>query len=263
MTHPLVQTWIQAHEDFREVAAAAPWRHATAVPGWTVADLVAHTAWIERTALGLTDPLHEPDWAALPHVSGDFGRRSEVPVDLRRARGRDEVLTELDEAVAARREILLDTPDDALVANLFGIQRPLWHVLRERVFDLWVHEQDIRVAVDRPGHLDSDGARAAAEVLLDGLGYLWAKRARAPIGATLVVRTTPPGLALAGAVAREQDGRARPVPEPDGPTTSLTVPFPDFVALACGRLNADPRSVTIEGDRELGERVVDNFAITP
>ena len=211
------------------------------VPGWTVADLVAHTAWIERTALGLTDPDHEPEWTELPHASGEFGRRSEIPVDLRRSRGRDEVLAELDEAVAARLEALERMPDDAVTTNIFGIQRPLWHVLRDRVFDLWVHEQDIRIAVDRPGHLDSDGARTAAEVLIEGIGFVWAKRAQAPVGSTLVVRTTPPGLEVTGAVAQGQDGRARPVPEPIDPTTTLTLTFPDFVALTCGRRNADPR----------------------
>ncbi len=136
-------------------------------------------------------------------------------------------------------------------------------MLRDRIFDLWVHQQDIRVPLGEPGHLDDDGARITAEVLLAGLGFLWAKRAGAPSGTSLVVRTTPPGLALVAAVRIDADGRARPCDVPQDPTATLTLGFTNFVALACGRMNADAGAVVVAGDLELGARVVEDFAITP
>jgi hypothetical protein len=43
---------------------------------------------------------------------------------------------------------------------------PLWQALMVRVFDLWVHEQDIREAVGRPGNLASPGSAIVRELFL-------------------------------------------------------------------------------------------------
>lgn len=263
MPNEFVDVWRQAHEDFRAAAVAAPWDNPTLLPGWTVGDIVAHTVWIERTALNRFDPPHTPDFDRLPHATTEFGRISEVPVDLRRSRSREEVLAELDETVADRYRVLLQTDAGATASNIFGQERPIGDVLRDRIFDLWVHEQDIRVPAGDPGHLSTTAARVAAGVLIGGLGYVWAKRAGAPIGASLAVQTTAPGLELAAAVQRDDDGRARPVPVPQSPTVVLTMTFADFVALTCGRSNADPSAVLIEGDERLGSSVVAQLAVTP
>jgi uncharacterized protein (TIGR03083 family) len=263
MAHPLVAIWLEAHADFRDSAVAAPWRHPTLLPGWTVADLVAHAAWIERTALGRQDPPHAPDWSRLPHATSDFGRTSEVPVDLRRSHSREEVLAELAAAVADRLVVLQHTDPKADAVDIFGRKRSLEHVLSDRIFDLWVHEQDIRVATASPGHLETQGARVTADVLIRGLGYVWGKRAGAPIGASLVVTTVGPGVQFSAGVLRNADGRAVPVVPAAEPTTRLTLTFANFVALACGRENADPRAVEIWGNQSLGDAVVANFAVTP
>lgn len=263
MPHPLVDTWLQAHRDFRDAAGRTPWHHPTLLPGWSVADVVAHTVWIERTALGLQDPPHEPDWPSLTHIESDFGRATEVPVDLRRSWPEERVMAELDEAVAARHELLLATDPAATARNIFGQERPLADVLTDRIFDLWVHEQDIRAAGGDPGHLATQPAVVASGVLIRGLGYIWAKRAEAPVGTTLLVTATPPGLSFTAAVQRQPDGRARPVDPPAAPTVSLRMPFEQFVAHTCGRRNADHGLVVIEGESALGRRVVERFAITP
>lgn len=263
MGNELVDIWRQAHRDFREAAVMAPWHHGTLLPSWTVADLVAHTVWIERTAAGLQDPPHEPDWPRLPPVTSEFGRLSEIPVDLRRTRPRDEVLAELDSIVADRYAALLRTASDATAPDIFGAPRPLSRVLRDRILDLWVHEQDIRVAVASPGHLDTAAARVAADVLIAALGFVWAKRAAAPIGSSLVVATTGPGLEFRTAVERMGDGRARPVPPPSDPTVRLTMSFGNFIALTCGRSNADASAVTVDGDPGLAQAVLGQFAVTP
>ena len=54
----------------------------------------------------------EPDWDALPQVTGDFGRATEVPVDLRRGWSPDAVLAEFDASVADRQAALLAGPQD-------------------------------------------------------------------------------------------------------------------------------------------------------
>src|ERR1700730_3920954 len=49
-----------------------------------------------------------------------------------------------------------------------------------RIFDCWVHEQDIRRALDRPGHLEGPIADVAMARLSGSLGFVVGKRVGAP-----------------------------------------------------------------------------------
>jgi hypothetical protein len=83
----LFAAWRSASADFLDLVtplSQAEWDAPTALPGWTVGDIVAHVGWIEGMLIGEFDPPHEPDWSTLPHAITDFGKITEVPVDLRR-----------------------------------------------------------------------------------------------------------------------------------------------------------------------------------
>ena len=59
-------------------------------------------------------------------------------------------------------------------------------------------------------------------------------------------------------------GRGERLPEPPGdPTVTLRMDRESFIRLAGGRCDPEPGAVTVEGDRELGERVVASLATTP
>lgn len=257
-----IDVWRAAMADFRDAAARAEWRHPSVLPGWTVADVVAHVTWIERSQLGRADPPHEPDWASLPHVRDGFSRITEVPVDLRRSRTREEVLAEFDQAVAEREVALreLRASNPGLVMNPLGRMMPFDEVIAMRVFDTWVHEQDIRVAVGDPGHLGTAPAHMAADRMRKALGFVWAKKVDAPVGATLQVSVTGPGVEFSDTVIRTEDGKGRPSEPVDTPTVALTMSFPDFVALTCGRGPAKPE---VTGDQDLGERTIARLNIAP
>lgn len=269
----LTATWREAFTHLRDAAVRAPWEHPSVLPGWSVGDIVAHLAWIERILLGRTDPAHEPDWSRLPHVTGDFGRLTEIPVDLRRSRSRDEVLAELDEAVAARAEVLASAGPGPTM-NPFGRMVPTVELLGMRIFDVWVHEQDIRTAVGDPGHLDTAAAHVAAARMRRGMAFVWARGAAAPAGATLRISVDGPGVRFSDTIERGEDGRGRIVEssaEPDAVPTvpvnvALSMSFPDFVALACGRVT-EAASVRIEvadpADRDLAARMLAHISIAP
>lgn len=268
----LVAVWAGSAAAMRDLAADlddAQWRTSTELPGWTVRDLVAHGTAIERTLLGWADPAHEPDWTSLPHVTSDFGRFTEVPVDLRRSWTRDAVLAEWDETFAARAEALADGPQglDDEVPGPFGGTMAMRRLLRMRIFDLWAHEQDARRALDLPGGLDSPGAWVSAGQIASALPYVWGKVVGAPPGATVAVRVTGPGVLLVQTVAVGPDGRAARVA--DGavaqPTVGLACSWPDLVALGCGRVGpASLRgSLDLTGDPDLGDRLLPALAITP
>jgi uncharacterized protein (TIGR03083 family) len=257
-----IDVWREAMIDLRDVAARAEWRHPSVLPGWTVADVVAHVTSIERALSGHQDPAHEPDWAALPHAGDGFGRITEVPVDLRRSRTREEVLAEFDAMLVEREPALraLRASDPGLVMSPLGTMMPLDEMIAMRVFDTWVHEQDIRVGVGDPGHLGTAPAHMAAGRMRRALGFVWAKKVDAPVGATLEVTVTGPGVEFRDTVIRSEDGKGRPTEPVVAPTVALTMSFPGFVALTCGR---GPAEVSIEGDQALGQRTVERFNIAP
>ncbi len=268
----LLGAWQSASDDFLDLVtplSQAEWDAPTALPGWSVGDIVAHVGWIEGLLMGETDPPHEPDWAALPHAVTDFGRITEIPVDMRRSWTREAVLIELAERISRRAEELAAGPHDASLEVMGPLGRaPLGIVLRMRTLDTWVHEQDIRDALGRPGHLDSAGARATAAQLLPGLGKVWAKRAGAQAGDVLEVRITGPGIEGGAIVAVGDDGRARIVgddllDQAGESTVMLEMSWPAYLALSCGRGDPTPwrDQVSVSGDPGLAERTLDHFRV--
>jgi hypothetical protein len=85
------------------------------------------------------------------------------------------------------------------------------------------------------------------------------KRAGAPEGAAVVIEIGPERRVPIEVV----DGRARLAASPrSSPTVSIAMPVATFAALVGGRADA-PDDVSIEGDRTLGQAVVDSLAIMP
>ena len=268
----LLNAWQSATADFIDLVtplSQEEWDAPTALPGWSVGDIVAHVSWIESVLIGEYDEPHEPDWGALPHAVSFFQRATEVPVDLRRSWPREAVLIELADITNRRRSALEAGPHD-LTLEVDGPlgPAPLGRVIRMRTMDTWVHEQDIRAALGRPGHLDTLGAQAAAAQLLPGLMKIWAKSAGAAPGEVLHVRMTGPGVEASVVVVVGDDGRARiaadDLVDQGGPATAtLTMSWPTYLDLACGRgdLQALRASVQCEGNPALATQVLDNFTV--
>lgn len=268
----LFAAWQAASADLIDLVtplSQAEWDAPTALPGWSVGDIVAHVGWIEGMLIGEIDPPHEPDWSVLPHAVTDFGKITEVPVDLRRSWTREAVLIELADRIARRTAELESGPRDATLEVMGPLgPAPLGRVLRMRTLDTWVHEQDIRDALGRPGHLDTLGAQATASQLLPGLGKVWAKLAGARPGQVLDVRITGPGIEGGAIVAVGDDGRARMVgddllDQAGAATVTLAMSWPAYLALSCGRGKPEPwrEQVVISGDDALASRVLDHFRV--
>ena len=236
------------------------WRRPTDVPGWSVQDHVAHLADIEARLLGRPAPEHTVP-TDLAHVRNDAGAANEVFVDARRSWTGADVLAEFVEVTDERLAGLRALGPDGFAAESWtpmgaGTVRDL---LPFRAFDSWVHEQDVRRALGRPGGLTGPAAEATVERCLGTLGFTVGKRAGAPDGASVVLTTTAP-LART-VVVTVADGRARLGGDrPADPTVGITIPGEAYVMVACGRGDVDALladgTVTIEGDRELGERIV-------
>jgi uncharacterized protein (TIGR03083 family) len=134
--------------------------------------------------------------------------------------------------------------------------------MRIRIFDCWMHEQDIRAAVGQPGNEAGPIAAEALTEVEQALGYIIGKKGRAPDGSSILIRLTGP-------VARDWpvvvDGRARVVAHIDGePTASLKLPSSLFLRLAGGRQDTAEALGGIEfgGDVALGRQLATNLAYT-
>jgi uncharacterized protein (TIGR03083 family) len=241
------------------------WDRQTACPGWTVRDVYSHVIGIESALLGRS-PAPAPE-AHGPHVRNDVGRSNEAEVLLRRDRPGPAIMAELEEVTSARLAALRAmTDEDFAVETPSPAGRGTYEdFMAIRVFDCWVHEQDVRRAVGRPGHLSGAAVDRSLANAVMTMPYVVGKRAGAPEGATVAFDVT-------GATARRwavtvEDGRARPVPEvPQEPTARITADVGTFMALACGRADPDEElaagRVAVHGDPEVGTAVVRNLAYT-
>lgn len=240
------------------------WSTATALPGWTVADVVVHVIGTERMLAGDPSPEPMPASNAAPHVRNPIGAANEAWVEHYRSSTPADVLAAYRAVVARRREQLAVTDQTLFDAPSWtpAGQATYGRFMQIRLFDCWVHEQDIRDAVGRPGHEDGPCAEAALDEVVRSLGYIVGKLGGAPDGSLVTIELTGP---LARALHVAVDGRAAVIPAPDRPaTTTLRLGSGLFVRLAGGRVDPAARlaDVAIDGDQEMGRRIATHLAFT-
>lgn len=269
-TPDLVDAWEATLRGFLALAEgldADQWSAPTPCPGWSVGDLVAHIVDIEQFLAELPRPDHQPDYDALPHVQGDFGKLTEIGVDYRRGHAPADVVAELAAVIPLRRAQLDATPPGTEVMGPMLAMLPVERVLRMRTFDAWVHTQDIRTAIGQDGDWATPGAEVAFAQMASALPYVWGRGVRPPAGATVRVRVTGPDLASTFCAEVGDDGRGRACPEPASPTVDLALSWPDFMRLSCGRVSVDDPEVlsrlTLSGDADLGARLLPALSIAP
>jgi uncharacterized protein (TIGR03083 family) len=261
-----VAVWWQAINDFTDLLEALPedaWSTPTDLAGWDVRAVASHVAHLEAILAGGPEETAEVGEAA--HLTGPMALYTEIGVVTRRSTPPDQIINEIREAATARHTALLaDPPTDASARpeRIFAGIPWSWEVLlRNRPLDVWMHEQDVRRAVGRPGGMDSPAAQHTADYLAEAFGFVLAKKAAAPAGTTAVLEVDgSPSLAFA---VNEQGRGERLAEAPDQPTVRLSMDRETFIVRAGGRRAATPGSVRIEGDQALGERLVDVMATTP
>jgi uncharacterized protein (TIGR03083 family) len=261
-----VEVWWQAVDDFTrllEELSDDDWERPTDLPGWDVHDVAAHTAHLEAVLAGA--PEETVDVGQPAHVSGLMGLYTEQGVVARRERTPDELITEIRESATARHTALLaDPPTDAGAKppRIFGGVGWDWEtLLRNRPLDVWMHDQDVRRAVGRPGGLDGAAAAHVVDYLSESLGYVLAKKVGAAPGTTVLLAVTGHAPVAYGV---DGSGRGVRLPEaPASPTVTISCDREAFVVMAGGRRRPEESAVSLRGDADLGRQVVDALAVTP
>ena len=264
-----VETWWEAIGSFTRLLdelSDEEWAAPTDLPGWDVKAVASHVAHLEGVLAGGPEETAEVGEPA--HVTGLMGLYTEIGVVNRRDASPDELINEIRSVTTARHTALLaDPPSDgsAKPEVIFGGVPWDWEtLLRNRPLDIWMHEQDVRRAVGRPGSLDTPPAQHTADYQVEAFGFVLAKRAGAPPGTTGVLHVE--GSAPAAFTVNDI-GRGEPLTDlPARPDVALHLDRESFILLAGGRrkpADLEPGAVRVEGDQELGRRIVDNMATTP
>lgn len=243
--------------------ADADWEVATELPGWTVRDVVAHIIGTERMLAG--DPT--PDAPLMGnHVRNPIGEINEAWVESFRSSPPAAVLAEFDRITAQRLDQLkaLVSEDWDRIGFTPEGEGPYRRFMEIRLFDCWEHEQDIRRVTNRPGHLDGPIAAHSVRHVINALGYIVGKKAAAPDNTTVVFDITG---SLPMILPVFVDGRARILDrEPSERNVTIHLDTESFNALGCGRWSAqhaiDQGRARVDGDVDLGRRVLDNMAFT-
>jgi uncharacterized protein (TIGR03083 family) len=230
-----------------------------------VRDQVAHIDAIEARRLGRPEAPGEPVQA--PHVRNELGARNERDIVHRRPRSPEDLLDEYRDVTAERAKFLAGLSEEDWQAETDGPfgRGPMAEVIKIRILDVFYHEQDIRVATARPGHMNGDVARFVFERMAGAMPFVVGKRAQAVDGQSVVFEVGAPGETFSIGVS---GGRAEPLPEtPKEPTLRLTMDCETFLRLAGGRWTPgrveEEGRAHITGDRDLAGRILANMAVTP
>ncbi|EPH44962.1 hypothetical protein STRAU_1989 [Streptomyces aurantiacus JA 4570] len=242
------------------------WNLATPCPGWSVRDIVSHVIGLDCEMLGDPRPIHTLP-RDLYHVQNEGQRYMEMQVDVRRHHTAPEMTSELEYTIIRRsRQLRNESRDPSTkVRGPLGTELTLELASRTRAFDVWVHEQDLRTALQKPGNLDSPGAYVARDLLLQGLPKVVAKKAGAPANSAVVFDVSGP-VEFLRTVRVDAEGRATVDSAPSlGPLVTIGMDWDTYFRLACGRVTyaSVKDRVKVEGDLELGDAILGDFAVTP
>jgi uncharacterized protein (TIGR03083 family) len=264
LLHTYIQAWREAADDVEQVGSPLPdaeWERPSDCPGWRARDILAHLVDIEELLAADAEPARER-----PGRDRPLSEWTKLGVDRRRGVPPTELLTALRAAVERRAAYLAANPpsDPDATAPRTPADRPWsWDtLLRNRAIDMWVHAQDIRRAVDRPGGYDNTGAQVTVTSFGLGLPYVIGKKVQPPAGTTVVwdVHGTHPAQ---HAVKMTRSGRATPMLEaPSEPSARLGMDTDTFVVLAAGRRSPEDVDVRVAGDPELAARVLQAMVLT-
>lgn len=254
--------WSQACEDLFDVVDRLrddELNQPTDCAGWTVHDVMAHLAHIEAVLAGHIGD-RQPDTGTSSEVTSAY---TENGVAERRHRNFAELVDEFARAIGARREQLTEVDADSPAPLTPGNLDWSWEtLLRNRAVDVWVHGQDIRRAVDRPGAMDSPAAQVTATIFSYALPLVLAKRVGAQPGtaARWIVDGPVP---FDFTVVVGDDGRARFADEPVDPDVTLRMTTEEFTILGAGRKDPGQLDVEVTGNAELARSIMVAMAVTP
>jgi uncharacterized protein (TIGR03083 family) len=242
------------------------WHTATPLAGWDVQDNVAHIIGTEEMLNGVPAPAIEIDRGARDHIRNDIGEFNEQWIEALRPMNPPMVLDRFREITGQRLRVLSELSQDEWDAETFtpAGQDTYGRFMQIRVFDCWLHEQDIRDAVGRPGHETGLAVEVTLDEMTTALGFVVGKKAGAQPGDRVTFALTD-GRALVREIHVEVVDRAMVVDRLHLPATLvLTMPVGVMTRRCAGRVGPDELrdQIVIDGDEDLAEKILQNQSYT-
>ncbi len=232
------------------------WATQSYCPDWDVRGIATHLAGIEAMMIG-EQPGSWTDSVPFDRV----GEWIAAAADLTNA----DFLERYRQTITARQaEMAAYTADQMALPSMTPVGPSTYgHFMAIRVFDCWVHEQDIRGPLAMAGHESGPAAEMALNEIESSLPYIIGKKVGLVDGKTMTIELTGPVERRMHVVV---DGRAGVVDQLDNPDVTLTANSTAFALLACGRIDPqgpiDDGRVTWSGDAEWGEKAARNLRFT-
>jgi uncharacterized protein (TIGR03083 family) len=255
----LAETWSSLAETCHELSGTE-WGLPTECPGWDVKDQLSHVIGIERALMGEAPP--QWDGPLGDHVKNDFAAANEPWVAVRRGEPGPVVYSEFVEVTETRLGQLDERTEEEWAAIGWSPvgEVPYAVFMEVRVFDGWVHEQDVRRALDRPGGSANLASALSLDRVQSAMPFVVGKQAGCPDGTVVRFDVSGPGDDARTITIAVADGRAKPVGDDVAPTVVLSLSSIDFVRLGCGRATAEQveaaGGIGVAGDAATGRRVL-------
>lgn len=232
------------------------WEVPSLCPAWDVRGVIGHLGGVEHMLLGV-----EPGSMT---ESIPFGKVGEWLADVAEL-DHTAFLERYRATVAARIAELDAFTDEQLDRPSLTPVGPgtYGRFMAVRVFDYWVHEQDVRVPLGLPGHEAGPAAEMAMDEIERSLPYVVGKKIGLADGMSVTFELTGPVERRMHLVV---DGRAGLVESLDSPDVTVIADSTTFALLACGRIDPqgpiDDGRISWSGDDVWGDRAARNLAFT-
>jgi len=259
-TEALGETWESLAEATQELSTGE-WALPTECPGWDVKDQLSHVIGIERSLMGEAAPAW--DGPLGDHVKNDFAAMHERWIAVRRSRPGPEVHAEFVEVTRTRLDQLRARSEEEWAQVGFSPvgDVPYAVFMEVRAFDCWVHEQDARRALDRPGGAGNHASAISLDRMQSAMPFVVGKKAGCAEGTAVRFAIAGEGDDARAFTVAVEGGRAKPAADDLDPTVTLAMPTDAFVRLSCGRATAAQveaaGGVEVAGDAAIARRVLD------
>lgn len=269
---------LQAVIDLGQECTDEDFSRPTSCPGWSLLDHLSHIAAVEHYLDGGANP--DLDVSHLEHVHSEFAAWMEQGVQARRERSGAEVLAELG-ALLEQRVVTLSDPAltlDTQVRAPLDSTVALGSLLKLRLNDIWVHEQDIREALGRMGNLDTPAAATFVKAIVRSFPRLM-EQVPLEDGQTVILDSTGPVTARVGVrvshdadgtrsdhvlfTGESESGMGQAVHSEDDPSTTISLSTEALTRRAAGRRTTRDTTYSVVGDEAVAARVLDALTFTP
>lgn len=191
----------------------ADWQAKSPLPGWDVKAVVAHLIGTESFLMGVAAPEPDVDVSALGHVRNPIGVMNEFWVRHLCGESGASLLERFRNVTEKRRKALTDLSNEEWNAATTTPAGPdsYGRFMRIRAFDCWMHEQDIRHALQQESsdeQLAGPASRLSLDEISTSMGFVVGKLAKAPEGSRVLFELTGP---LTREIRVNVEGRAQVV----------------------------------------------------